>query len=129
MSCDSTARVFYTSTGECCRILDGHSKASSPWTGATFSMDGRRLLTAQKDGTLVMWRVCDGKRLLSLPVRGNVIWSVEFSPDGSRVLVASGSETLYLFDSETGECTSSLSGHEDWVRAACFSSNGQLVSS
>lgn len=57
------------------------------------------------------------------------IWSVAFSPDGTRV--ASGSEdyTLRIWDTVTGNCLYVLSGHTNRVCSVAYSPNGQFLAS
>ena len=43
----------------------------------------------------------------------DVVRSVAFSPDGTRVLSGGVDETLRVWDSATGECTAMLEGHDD----------------
>lgn len=59
---------------------------------------------------------------------GGIVSDAVFSPDGRRLLVASGSEDVRLYAAETGELLLILAnGHEDWVRTAGFSPDGMLV--
>ncbi len=38
-----------------------------------------------------------------------------FSPDGARIVTASGDRTARLWDATTGQEIIALRGHEDWV--------------
>ncbi|CAJ1427686.1 unnamed protein product [Effrenium voratum] len=64
-----------------------------------------------------------------LPPACQVVNDAVFSPDGQKVLLASASESLRIFDAEDGECVLTLSGHEDWVRSAAFSPDGTIIGS
>ena len=59
------------------------------WPGALFSPDGRRLATLGTGGTVVVWDVLTGSRLLVLPHQASVE-SLAFSPDGRRLLTGCG---------------------------------------
>ena len=50
-----------------------------------------------------------------------------FSPDGARVLTASGDGTARLWDAATGAETAVLRGHGSGVRARLFSPDGARV--
>jgi WD40 repeat protein len=51
----------------------------------------------------------------------------DFSPDGSRIVTASGDQTARVWDAATGKEMAVLRGHEGFVRAAAFSPDGSSV--
>jgi hypothetical protein len=53
--------------------------------------------------------------------------SVEFSPDGSRVITASADHTSRPWDAKTGAALATLSGHTKSVNSAVFSPDGNRV--
>jgi len=53
--------------------------------------------------------------------------SARFSPDGKKVVTASGDNTAQIWDVATGERLAFLQGHEDSVRYAEFSPDGKMV--
>lgn len=54
------------------------------------------------------------------------VWSVAFSPDGTRIVSGSSDKTLRLWDSTTGQSIGApLRGHEDWVLSVAFSPGGK----
>jgi WD40 repeat protein len=58
---------------------------------ASFSPEGRRIVTASHDGTARIWDALTGEPVSPpLMCRGQA-WSAKFSPDGQKVVVASGS--------------------------------------
>ncbi|NER20383.1 MAG: hypothetical protein F6J96_06610 [Symploca sp. SIO1C2] len=59
---------------------------------------------------------------------GSVI-SVSFSPDGKTLASGSSDKTIKLWDVETGEEITTLSGHDDSVRSISFSPNGKTLAS
>jgi WD40 repeat protein len=52
------------------------------------------------------------------------IFSVSFSPDGTRVLSGSGDKTIRQWDVATGALLHTLEAHSDWVSSVAFSSGG-----
>lgn len=89
--------------------LDGDSQARPLQTykaravRVVVSPDGRLLLTTSLDGTAQLWEVGTGRRVGVLPC-GRPIdhpGSAAFSPDGKRILVASG-ERLCMYGVEAG---------------------------
>ena len=68
------------------------------------------------------------KALVLLTLRGHEreVNSAAFSPDGTRIVTASG-DTARVWDVATGEEIYSLRGHEDWVNSAAFSPDGTRI--
>ena len=131
-SADSTARVWDCSNGRCLRVLSGHQRAL---TLCAFSPTGMQAITAAHDGTLKLWdladEIADGSHAecsLTLEADGGVVSSACFSPEGSRLLMACGSDTVRLFNVTTGQLQLSFDGfHDDWVRHASFSPDGLII--
>jgi WD40 repeat protein len=69
-----------------------------PVVSATFSPDGRRIVTASADHTARVWDVETSKALTVLAGHKDGVLSAAFSPDGRRVLTASNDETARLWE-------------------------------
>ena len=57
------------------------------------------------------------------------VWSVSFSPDGTKVASGSMDKTVKLWDVTSGECLQTLEGHSDYVNSVSFSPDGTKVAS
>lgn len=55
------------------------------------------------------------------------VYHAIFSPDGNRVLTASGDGTVRLWDAATGSQIHVLKGHEGVVRHVVFSPDGSRI--
>jgi WD40 repeat protein len=63
----------------------------------------------------------------TLEGHSNGVWSAAFSPDGSRIVTASGDGTAKVWDAATGRLRSTLSGHAAGVESAAFSPDGSRI--
>jgi WD40 repeat protein len=59
----------------------------------------------------------------------NIVWSVCFSPDGTRIASGSGDDTIRLWDASTGEELHTLKGHTGYVLSVSFSPDGTRIAS
>jgi WD40 repeat protein len=91
---------------------------------ASFSPDGRRVVTTSEDKTARVWDVETGKPITALDGH-TALASAVFSPDGARVITASWDKTARIWDAETGKQISILQGHNDGVVSAVFSPDGR----
>ena len=55
------------------------------------------------------------------------ITSIQFSPDGKRILSASQDKTVRLWDTISGAHLNTFEGHKDYVHSAAFSPDGDYV--
>merc|ERR1712224_973166 len=58
---------------------------------------------------------------------GAHVYMVAFSPDGQKVLTASGDRTAALYDAQTGVCELKFAGHTQAVYMAAFSPDAKQV--
>ncbi|MDF5706250.1 MAG: AAA family ATPase [Nostoc sp. S4] len=73
--------------------LKGHT---SLVTSASFSPDGKRILTASYDNTARVWDI-SGKQIAELKGHTSLVNSASFSPDGKRILTASDDKTARVW--------------------------------
>jgi len=123
---DKTVRLWDTSTGKQCGVLEGHT---NDVTSAVFSPDGKLVASASLDETVRLWDPSTGKQCGVLEGHTNCVNSVVFSPDGKLVASASWDKTVRLWDASTGKQCGVLEGHPDAVDSAVFSPDGKLVAS
>jgi WD40 repeat protein/tRNA A-37 threonylcarbamoyl transferase component Bud32 len=88
------ATVFDTSDGhECARLL-GHTGLV---TAAAFGIDGDRIVTASRDGTLKVWDA-SGRELVTLTTGGRELTHLRFSERGTRLIGADDSGNVLIWE-------------------------------
>jgi WD40 repeat protein len=102
----------------------------APW-GMAFSPDGCRLALGGGlySGTVIVYDVMNGQRLLRLQSHVQRAVSVTWSPDGRRLASCSLDRTVKLWETETGQEVLTLRGHKDLVGRVVFDSRGRRLAS
>ena len=80
-------------------------------------------------GELELWDVKSGKLLRAIPnAHEDVVWSVDISEDGERVVSGSRDTTVRLWDTQSRtQIGHTLRGHESAVLSVAFSRDGKRV--
>ncbi len=105
-------------------VLNGHTGGVN---AAAFSPDGRRIVTANSDGTARIWDAATGRAIVTLYGHTSLINTAAFSPDGRHVVTASSDGTARIWDAATGRASMIMDGHHSFVMGAAFSPDGQHV--
>jgi WD40 repeat protein len=104
------------------KILAGHEKLV---TALVYHPDGSRLASCDRMGKVIEWNrqgeqvmSCDTKRALQRMV---------YSPNGQRIAVAGGSQSVSIRDIRTGAETQQLHGHTAWVWGLAFTPDSSRI--
>ncbi len=89
--------------------------------------DKGRLLTASWSGKAQVWRVPDGRLLLSLVGHGEKVDRAEFSPDRRWILTAGRDGTARVWDAGDGTMVTVLRGHRGMVVSARFDRSSERI--
>jgi len=93
----------------------------------TFSLDGKKVVTASLDGTAKVW-VLRGAYFAGPPKtlsHGSSVFAADFSPDGQYVATASRDLRARVWDAETGEPVSAILQHSGSVVGVKFTPDGR----
>lgn len=93
---------------------------------ASFSPDGRFVVTASQDHTAIVWDVNTLSRVHDLPHR-DMVFSANFSPDGSQIVTGCLDGWAYVWDASTGRKLFALGPYSGGVSFADFSRDGRLI--
>jgi WD40 repeat protein len=110
--------------------LAGHKK---PVGAASYSPDGRRIVTASDDGVARVWDAATGRALFTLSQQDeddedkDEVWSALFSPDGRYIVTAGEYGTAGLWNASDGKLLFDLDRHRGDVETASFSRDGKLL--
>ncbi len=94
---------------------------------ASFSPDGRWVVTASFDKTARVWEAASG-RPIGEPLRhADEVLAASFSPDGRWVVTASVDKTARVWEAASGRPIGAPLRHDGAVTAASFSPDGRWV--
>lgn len=120
---DDHTAVLWSATGERITELRGHSQ---PVTRAALSADGKHAATGSRDGVVRIWRT-RGELVSVLPQLGGEPRSLEFSPDGKRILLTDEGRAALSFAIDGSGAPFRLSLADSPVRTARFGERGESV--
>ncbi|MCP4933475.1 MAG: TIR domain-containing protein [bacterium] len=105
-------------------VFNGHENQVS---GATFSPNGKLILSSSWDRTVRVWSIAKRKAILTLDQHDGFVNGAVYSPDQSMILTAALDNKARLFNARTGKLIRTLKGHSYDLTSAAFSSNGQRI--
>ena len=103
---------------------------SSEWVNCVaFKPDNPNMVVSGSDDqTIMTWDITSESCLSTLRGHTDRVWSVCFSPDGTKLASGSEDETVLVWDAASGEQLCSLRG-DSAVNSVCFSSDGKQLMS
>ena len=94
-------------TGECARILEGHSGELSC---SQFDFTGEYCVTGSIDRTSILWDVGTGKAIEIFRGHNDEVLDVAFNSTGNKLATASADGFSRVYNVFTGACTAILLG-------------------
>ena len=99
-----------------------------------FSPDGKWLAAGESNGTIPIWEIASGRKLMTLRHHTSWVWSVLFAPhpyDPEQQILVSVSDDyqVKLWDLQTGNPLRTLLGHQRSVNTLALSPDGRWIAS
>lgn len=120
----NTPAIYDSNTGQLRYQLIGHQNSI---IATAVSPDGQRIATGSADNTIIIWDAsAQALRTFGTPYSSGYevqISSLDFAQDGIRLVVATTSGKLMIYNSETGETLQTFEGHSDGIRSVVFSAD------
>jgi len=96
-------------------------------TTATFSPDGRFIVTGSRDRSIRVWKTLTEHGRLALYGHTGALRDAKFSPDGRWVVSVSSDNTARLWKVADPRDALILAGHKDSLSSVAFSNDGRLI--
>jgi len=127
---DGAVRLWDAATGQEIRCLHWTEDAV---TGVAFSPNGNTLAAVSRDGRLAVWDAASGQELDRWHAHarfygepnGQAATSLAFSADGR--LLATGRETVLIWEAATGRKRAEVPGRWEGIRALAFTPDGSAL--
>ena len=97
---DNTAKIWDVRSG---KLLQALPETKATTYHASFSPDGKRLITASHDKTAKVWEVATGKLMLDLNKHPYDVITAWFSTDATHIITTCGDTKARTWNAATGE--------------------------
>jgi eukaryotic-like serine/threonine-protein kinase len=78
----------------------------------SFAPDGKNLVAAQANATLIVWDIDSGQRRLELKGHDDAVRTAAYTPDGQRIVSACWDGSLAIWDASTGREIQTLAARD-----------------
>jgi WD40 repeat protein len=120
----NTPRIWNTQTGQIMHQISNYENLSL----VRFSPDGLSIIGIRNgDFRINCWKVNNGEKINFLSGHKDEILSMEFSPDGKKLISTSNDSTAILWDLINFKKIIQLKKHPDHVLKAVFNNDGKMV--
>ncbi len=125
---DQTIKFWNTSDEHTVQTFTGHNNEVS---SLSFSPSGDELVSGGLDASTKIWQIQSGQMLQSIDEEfsSRVITATAYSPDGSKIAIATEYGTVKLLDAITGAVLLSGRVRDFKIKSITFSPDGSILAS
>ena len=121
---DTSICLWDRNTGERLRRMTGHRGPVN-----AVQLRGDLIVSASGDGVAKLWNLTSGLCIKEFASRDRGMACVDFSLDSRTILAGGNDQVVYQFDTNSGELTREMKGHQGLVRSLHLdNANGRIVS-
>ncbi len=119
-----TIRIEDAESGSILKILEGHN---SRVNSASFSPNGKLIVSAHEDKTIRIWKIVPEAELIALKNYGEPIKTAVFSPSGTNIIYRSDNDTIRFVNTRTSHDIIGYHKENGMITSAIVSVNGTHV--
>lgn len=123
---DGVVKLFDVASGECKAVLQHTSEVNV----ASFSPDGKTIVSSTDEGCIKRWDVATGACLSTWPVPEANVMYVTWTPDGKSIVAGYGTGEVKVLDPADGKVRATLEGLEgaaDFPFVLSYSPDGKTL--
>ncbi|MCP4106055.1 MAG: protein kinase [Desulfobacteraceae bacterium] len=121
---DKTVRVWDLETGQCVKILEGHTQAVDC---ISITPDSKTVISGSYDNTLRVWDLETEQCVKVLEGHTGPVYCADITADGKIAISGNEDKTLRVWNLETGECLMVLEGHTGPVYSVSMTPDGKTA--
>jgi WD40 repeat protein len=106
------------------KTLSGHNRGA---ISLGFRGDSKQLAVGTGFGRIHLWDVITGAPLRSWKGHEGIIYSIQYSPEGGRLLTAGHDTLARVWEAGSGEGLLTLKGHKEAVAGAVYTPDGKRI--
>ena len=121
---EKSGQIFDSQTLELNYSLEGHSGRI---LSASYSLDGKIVITTSEDQTVKLWDAQSGKIIRTLEGHSGNVFAPIYDSNGKTIVTRSRDKSAIIWNLQNGEVIKKLAGHRAGVTQILYSPDGQAI--